>query len=222
MSDLRPAPTTDRPASSRRRFLALTGAGVAGASLLSMLDARQAPAQIKGTSLRLLTWSHFVPAYDAWFDEFAKMWGEQNGVKGRVDHIPHLELPARYAAEFAAGAGHDLIYFAGQILTVQYYRNLVDVSDLADGLGKKYGGWLDAAKSAAQVSGAWWDIVGRHFTGTVNPFVVDGNLVYNWEDGKWHPFVTGGVGLYHFNSHIDPSLEGGDTNFGGDFSFEGE
>src|SRR5215831_15716420 len=156
MSDPRPAQTTERPASSRRRFLALTGAGVAGASLLSMLEARQAPAQIKGTSLRLLTWSHFVPAYDTWFDEFAKKWGDQNGVKVRVDHIPHLELPARYAAEFAAGTGHDLIYFAGQVLTGQYYKNLVDLSDIADGLGKKYGGWMPSSKSAAQVDGHWY------------------------------------------------------------------
>jgi multiple sugar transport system substrate-binding protein len=72
--------------------------------------------------------------------------------------MPHLELPARYAAEFAAGSGHDLIYFVGQILTGQYYRNLVDLSDVADGLGKKYGGWLEASKSAAQVNGVWYAV----------------------------------------------------------------
>jgi multiple sugar transport system substrate-binding protein len=75
-----------------------------------------------------------------------------------VDHIPHLELPARYAAEFAAGTGHDLIYFVGQILTGQYFRNLVDLGDLAEGLGKKYGGWLESSKSAAQVGGQWYAI----------------------------------------------------------------
>jgi len=115
MSDL-DSIETDHSA-SRRRFLTVTGAGVAGASLLTMFGARQAPAQIKGTSLRMLIWSHYVPAYDVWFDDFTKKWGEKNGVNVRVDHIPHLELPARYAAEFAAGAGHDLMYFAGQILT---------------------------------------------------------------------------------------------------------
>ena len=140
------------------RSLSGAAAGVAGGSLLTMLEARQAPAQIRGTSLRMLKWSHFVPAYDAWFDKFAKEWGDKTGVKVRVDHIPHLELPARYAAEFAAGAGHDLIYFVGQILTGQYYRNLVDLSDIADGLGKKHGGWMDNAKSAGQVSGAWYGV----------------------------------------------------------------
>src|SRR5438132_11626916 len=146
------------PPLDRRSFLKTTGAVVAGASLGDMLLARQAPAQIKGTNLRILVWSHFVPAYDVWFDKFTKEWGDKNGVKVRVDHIPHLELPPRYAAEFAAGAGHDLIYFVGQILTGQYYRNLVDLSDVAEGLGKKYGGWLETSKSAAQVNGVWYAV----------------------------------------------------------------
>jgi len=155
MSDPRPV-QTESTSVSRRRFLEIGGAGVAAGSLLTMLDARQAPAQIKGTNLRMLLWSHYVPAYDVWFDKFTKEWGDKTGVKVRVDHMPHLELPARYAAEFAAGSGHDLIYFVGQILTGQYYRNLVDLSDVADGLGKKYGGWLDTSKSAAQVNGVWY------------------------------------------------------------------
>ncbi len=157
MSDSSQVPT-DRAVVSRRGFLRTAGLSVAGASLLDMLAARRAPAQLRGTSLRMLKWSHFVPAYDAWFDDFAKKWGEQNGVRVRVDHIPHLELPARYAAEFAAGAGHDLIYFVGQILTGQYYRHLVDLSDLATGLEKKYGAWMPNAKSAAQVSGVWYAV----------------------------------------------------------------
>jgi multiple sugar transport system substrate-binding protein len=156
MNDARALPAAH--AVARRDFLKLAGRSAAAASLLSMLDARQAPAQLKGTTLRMLQWSHFVPAYDVWLDDFAKKWGEQNGVRVRIDHIPHLELPARYAAEFAAGTGHDLIYFAGQILTGQYYRTLVDVSDVAEGLGKKYGGWMESAKSSAQVGGVWYGI----------------------------------------------------------------
>ena len=97
MSDLQPA-QTDRASVNRRRFLKVAGTGMAGASLLTMLEARQAPAQLRGTTLRILTWSHFIPAYDVWFDKFAAQWGEKNGVKVRVDHIPHLEIPARMAA----------------------------------------------------------------------------------------------------------------------------
>ena len=143
---------------TRRHFIRVSGTALAGSTLATMLDARRAPAQIRGTTLRMLKWSHFIPAYDQWFDKFAREWGEKNGVRVLVDHIPHLELPARYAAEFAAGAGHDLIYFVGQILTGHYYRNLVDVSDVASGLAKKYGGWMEGAKSCAQIGGVWYAI----------------------------------------------------------------
>jgi len=157
MKDPRPD-RTDRPTTNRRSFLQAAGAGVAGGSLLTMLEARQAPAQIKGTTLRILQWSHFIPAYDLWYDKFAKEWGDKNGVKVRVDHIPHLEIPARMAAEFAAGSGHDIIYNGSSILTRLYYKNLVDLSDVADTAGKKYGGWIPAAKSLVEVEGRWYGL----------------------------------------------------------------
>src|SRR5262245_18855283 len=144
---------------SRRSFLKVGGAGLAGGSLLTMLEARKAPAQIKGTTLRILQWSHFIPAYDTWFDtKLTKEWGEKNGVKVRVDHIPHLELPARMAAEFAAGAGHDIIQNGSSILTRLYYKSLADLSDIYDGIGKKYGGWIPSAKPLVEVEGRQYGI----------------------------------------------------------------
>jgi multiple sugar transport system substrate-binding protein len=132
---------------------------VAGGSLLAMLEARQAPAQTRGATLRILQWSHFIPAYDQWFDtKFTKEWGDKRGVKVRVDHIPHLEIPARMAAEFAAGSGHDIIYNGSSILTRLYYKNLVDVTDIADAAAKKYGGWIPAAKSLVEVEGRWYGL----------------------------------------------------------------
>ena len=139
----------------RRAFLKQTGLGIAGASIATMVASRRAPAQIRGTSLRILQWSHFVPAYDVWLDKFAQEWGDKNGVRVRIDRIPHLELPSRLAAEFAAGSGHDLIYFVGTILTGLYHRNLVDVSDIAERIGTRWGGWLPAAVPVAVVEGRW-------------------------------------------------------------------
>src|SRR5262245_41614741 len=140
---------------TRRDLLKTVGMGAAGGALATMLDARRAPAQIRGTSLRILQWSHFVPAYHTWFDKFVEDWGTKNGVKVRVDRIPHLELPSRLAAEFAAGRGHDLIYFVGTILTGLYYKNLVDVSDIAERVGNKWGGWIPAATPISVVDGHW-------------------------------------------------------------------
>ena len=155
-----PQPAQPSPSTlNRRKFLATAGAGVAGSSLLTMLDARQAPAQIKGTTLRILQWSHFIPAYDTWFDnKLTKEWGEKNGVKVRVDHIPHLELPARMAAEYAAGAGHDIIMNGSSILTRLYYKSLADLSDIYDATGKKHGGWIPTAKSLVEAEGRYYGI----------------------------------------------------------------
>ena len=72
---------------TRRDFIRVSGTALGGASIATMLDAHQAPAQNRGTTLRMITWSHFVPAYDQWFDKFAREWGEKNGVKVLVDHI---------------------------------------------------------------------------------------------------------------------------------------
>ena len=45
-----------------------------------------------------------------------------------------------------------------------------------------------------QVAGPWFDIKGRPFEGSIKPMALTGNVVYNWEHGKWHPYATGGFG----------------------------
>ena len=87
-------PPSHRPF-SRRSLLKSSSALALGATLpLSTRLAIQAAAQqatptrnIAGTELKILQWSHFVPSYDTWFDEFAKAWGDANQVKITVDHI---------------------------------------------------------------------------------------------------------------------------------------
>ena len=54
------------------------------------------------------------------------------------------------------------------------------------------------ASLRGQLSGAWTDVFAQPFEGSVKPMAVNGNLVYNWEGGKIHPYVTGGVGFYRY------------------------
>jgi hypothetical protein len=62
--------------------------------------------------LRIAQWSHFVPAYDTWFDEeYARRWGEAHDVEVRVEHLPLNELPIRGESEAASKRGHDLFWF---------------------------------------------------------------------------------------------------------------
>ena len=67
--------------------------------------------ELAGT-LRIIQWSHFVPAYDKWFDNiYIKRWGEANDTEVLVDHINQADIPARAAAEVAAQSGHDIFFF---------------------------------------------------------------------------------------------------------------
>jgi opacity protein-like surface antigen len=74
------------------------------------------------------------------------------------------------------------------------------------------------ASIRGKFSGAWFDIESRPFSGTIQPMAFEGNVVYNWEHGKWHPYATGGVGLYHFRFD-EADLKSTDNkvglNFGG-------
>ncbi|MGH8915632.1 MAG: ABC transporter substrate-binding protein, partial [Acidimicrobiia bacterium] len=125
---------------SRRRFLETTGTGLAAVGLAPAISApfvSRALAQTK--TLKIIQWSHFVPEYDQWINGFAKDWGKQNGLEVTVDHIPHLELPARAAAEVSAQAGHDLFAFSGSGGPHLYSKHTLDLTDLIGELEGKHG-----------------------------------------------------------------------------------
>ena len=102
-----------------------------------------------------MMWTHFVPEFDRWFDTFAHDWGTRNNVKVRVNHVPHLELPARHAAELATQSGHDIIQFAQTGGPNLYARHLEDQDGLMTRLDREGGGWEATASNLAFVDGHW-------------------------------------------------------------------
>ena len=40
-------------------------------------------------------------------------------------------------------------------------------------------------------------------------------MVYNWEGGAWHPYATGGIGVYHY-AFTENALASSDTKVGVD------
>ena len=102
------------PRLTRRRFLKETGLTLAAASAAPLISAPFVSRALADTkTLSIVQWSHFVPAYDKWFDKFAKDWGEKNNISVTVDHIPVQNVAARAAAEASAGSGHDLFGWNG-------------------------------------------------------------------------------------------------------------
>ncbi len=128
---------------SRRQFLG-TAAGAAAVAAAPHAWVRPAWAQQK--EVHVLAWSHFVPSYDKWFDGFAEEWGGKHGLKVVIDHVPHLQIPAKIAAEVATQSGHDIVQLVGSG-TEKWAAALADVQDVCDKLGKKYGGWVPLAEN---------------------------------------------------------------------------
>jgi multiple sugar transport system substrate-binding protein len=129
---------------SRRDFVKATGVG-GMAVLASSLGATRLHAQPK--TLRIGQWSHFVPAFDEWFDNtFTKEWGEKNNVKVIVDHISATELRPRGAAEAAAGKGHDLYKFGDP--PPAYEDQVIDHAEIIQECERRQGKYLELAKKS--------------------------------------------------------------------------
>ncbi len=128
---------------TRREFVRAAGVGaLAAAAATSGLVPRAARAQQK--TLKIMQWSHFVPAYDTWFDgEFCKQWGEKNDTKVTVDHIAIGEINARAAAEVSAQKGHDLFMFLSP--PAAYEKQVIDHRHVYAEVEKKWGKPVDLA-----------------------------------------------------------------------------
>ncbi|HET9165995.1 MAG TPA: extracellular solute-binding protein, partial [Candidatus Angelobacter sp.] len=129
---------------SRRDFIKIAGAGGVAAGTLgpAFLFPERAAAQQK--TLKVLQWSHFVPAYDTWFDgTFAKQWGEKHNTNVVVDHINLVDLNTRAASEAQAKKGHDLFMFLSP--PAAYENQVIDMTHVYQEVEKKHGKKIDLA-----------------------------------------------------------------------------
>ncbi len=128
---------------TRREFVKAAGVGaLAAAGAASGIVPRLARAQQK--TLKIIQWSHFVPAYDKWFDgEFCVEWGQKNDTKVIVDHISIGEINARAAAEVSAQSGHDLFMFLSP--PAAYEKQVIDHASIYREVESKWGKPVDLA-----------------------------------------------------------------------------
>lgn len=129
--------------------LAGTGAGttaapVEGGPEMSFVE----PAEQLSGELKILLWSHFVPAHDAWFDPFAQEWGEMVGVDVTVDHIAVADVPAAIASEIQSGQPeHDLMQYIAVLS--QHEPSVVDMADVVQEAESRYGTMLDLTRRSS-------------------------------------------------------------------------
>jgi multiple sugar transport system substrate-binding protein len=109
----------------------------------------------KGAKLRVLRWSRFVPGdIDAYMAN-VKKFTEATGVEVRVDNENWEDVRPKAAVAANTGAGPDIILSTNDDANM-YPEKLLDVTDLAEYLGKKYGGWYPAGEMFMKLDGKRW------------------------------------------------------------------
>jgi len=128
---------------SRRDFIKITRAtGIAATMGTTFLFPERAASQQK--TLKILQWSHFVPAWDKWFnDTYTKEWGQKNNTNVTVDNINLVDLPARAASEAQAQKGHDLVMLLSP--PAKYENQTLDMTNVYKEVEKKWGKKIDLA-----------------------------------------------------------------------------
>ncbi|MBU1361121.1 MAG: extracellular solute-binding protein [Gammaproteobacteria bacterium] len=148
---------------NRRKFLE-SSAGVAAAATLGAggaLFSQAAFAQSlnlkpeKDAKLRVLRWSRFVQGdIDAYMVN-VKKFTEKTGIEVRVDNEGWEDVRPKAAVAANTGAGPDIILSTNDDANL-YPDKLLDVTDLATYLGKKYGGWYAAGEAYNRPDGKKW------------------------------------------------------------------
>ncbi|MBI3370332.1 MAG: extracellular solute-binding protein [Betaproteobacteria bacterium] len=150
---------------NRRDFLKLS-AGVAGTAIASgEAFAQGKPATApgyaykpeKGAKLRVLKWKRFVQGDEDAFNAHIKRFTEKTGIDVRIDYEGFEDVRPKAAVAANVGSGPDVIYgfFDDPHL---YPDKLVDVTDIANYLGGKYGGWYDVCKTYGMSGNKWISI----------------------------------------------------------------
>jgi multiple sugar transport system substrate-binding protein len=143
---------------SRRDALKALGAAGLAASGGSMLqsagaaDLKYTPE--KGTELRVLRWKRFVQGEEDQFMANTRKFTEVTGVNVRVDSENFEDIRPKAAVAANVGSGPDIVL--GWYDDPQLYADKVlDLSELADYLSGKYGGWYDIVRRYCMRDGRW-------------------------------------------------------------------
>jgi multiple sugar transport system substrate-binding protein len=159
---------------TRRGLIRGAGAVTASATLAgpALLEWAHAWAQTqpfepeKGARLRLTRWRRFIAAEDESFMRQVDAFTKATGIRVRLESESLEDVRTKAAVAANVGQGPDMIWtlFSDAHL---YPDKLVDVSDVAQYLGNKYGGWYPLAQKYGTYRRRWISI----------PIAVNGNYI---------------------------------------------
>ena len=134
--------------SSRRDFLKIAVAGAGAAALPWQANAA-------GKPITMLHESSFIKVFDEFFQKtLIPAYKKETGVEVIYEITSVGSLPTRDSTVIETGSGADISMLA-LLFPFLYQDKLLDVSDIAEDMGKKQGGWYDVGKEAGMVNGKW-------------------------------------------------------------------
>ena len=157
--------------SNKRRDLLKAGAGLTASATLPMIWAKDAYAQWnsqpeKGAKLRVLRWSRFVQGDIDQYMKNVQAFTAKYGIEVRVDSESWEDVRPKAAVAANTGAGPDIILGTYDDANL-YPEKLVDVTDLCNYLGRKYGGWYPTCELYLKPDGKRWIGVPLGATGSM-------------------------------------------------------
>ncbi|CAA9325153.1 MAG: ABC transporter, substrate-binding protein (cluster 1, maltose/g3p/polyamine/iron) [uncultured Microvirga sp.] len=142
-----------------RRSL-LKGAAAAGLAGTSLLDFAKAWAQTSpwkpepGAQLSMLRWKYFVQTEDDAFVALMNAFTKATGVKVDITRESYEDVQPKASVAANTNAGPDL-FWGLYSLPHLFPQKCLDVTDVAEHLGKKYGGWAESAQQYGKSGDKW-------------------------------------------------------------------
>ena len=142
---------------NRRKLLKLVGGGaVLGKTggLAGILASARAPAYAQTTTVHWLRWNDFVPAADQTLRDLLPEAEKALGIKVNFERVGLNDLQARLTSAIQSGAGADIVMLFNNHPHL-YAASSVDLSDLAEAVGKEQGGYYPSAKGNCYDGKRW-------------------------------------------------------------------
>lgn len=107
-----------------------------------------------GAKLNLMRWRRFVEAEDAAFMKMVEAFKAATGVEINVSNESYDDIQPKASVVANTGQGLDMVWGLYSLPHL-FPAKCLDVSDVADYLGKKYGGWVPSAEAYGKSGGKW-------------------------------------------------------------------
>jgi multiple sugar transport system substrate-binding protein len=136
------------------------GAALAGPALLDFAKAWADTSPWKpepGGKLTLMRWKRFVPSEDDAFNATVAAFSKATGIEMNVFSESFEDVQPKASVAANTGSGLDIAWGL-HTLPQLFPTKVLKMNDAADHLGKKYGGWTDAAAKTCKQGDDWLGI----------------------------------------------------------------